>query len=172
MRTRLWPIVIVALVLLPLPGQAQEPERPPASERQLREAIREHFEAGLRRSLSLADEQMAEILPRVERIEESKRETARLREGTVRELYRGMQQGVDDMRLQELLDQLESADLEQQQLELSLLHEIDEHLSVRQRVQLRFFIQRFRGELRRRVEGLQGDRRGRGGPRRGPRERP
>ena len=79
------------------------------------------------------------------------------RRSTVVKLQRGLRQGESDERLQQLLDTLETIEVEQQQSERATLAEIDAKLSVRQRVKLRFFIQGFRRQMQRRVRELQGD---------------
>jgi hypothetical protein len=78
----------------------------------------------------------------------------------VRSLNRGLRQGASDDELQGLLDRLESIEDEQRAFEKSVQARIDQHLTVRQRVQFRFFAERFRRRLERRIEDLQRERRG------------
>ena len=82
-----------------------------------------------------------------------------------------MERGATDDELQELLDRFDQFEGEQRELEGSMLEEIDEVLSARQRVQLRFFIQQFRQEMQRKVQEFRGDRY-RNQRRRPPREDP
>lgn len=121
---------------------------------ELREAMRRYFHNRLRSELGLTDEQVQKIVPKVERIEQTKTETARRRRETVRLLQRGLRDGATDSRLQELLDRWHRGDREQQELEREILAEIDAELTVRQRVQLRFFIDSFRRQIARRVQEL------------------
>jgi len=127
-------------------------EGPLASE--LREAMRRYFHNGLRRELGLTDEQVQAIVPMVERIEQTKTETSRQRRETVRLLRHGLRTGAADGRLQELLDRWHRIEREQQDLERTILAEIDAQLTARQRVQLRFFIETFRRQIARRVQEL------------------
>lgn len=121
---------------------------------ELRQAMRRYFHNRLRSELGLTDEQVQKIVPKVERIEQTKAETARRRRETVRLLQRGLRSGAADSRLQELLDRWHRSEREQQELEREILAEIDAELTVRQRVQLRFFIDSFRRQIARRVQEL------------------
>ncbi len=157
--------VILALLLLGTaiapawaaqsPGRRGGPEGEPA---ELRRAMRQYFEKRLRAELSLTDTQVDHILPRVSELEEAKSAMRRSRMETARRLRRGMEQGATDDELQELLDRVDRVEGEQRELERSMLEEIDEVLSARQRVQLRFFIQHFRQEMQRKVQEFRGDR--------------
>jgi len=161
---RRWPARFALLVLVamltaaPLPAQGPAASSTAVEEDELREAMRDYFQNRLRDELVLTDEQMAEIAPKIERIEQSRAESARSRKATARRLQVGLRQGESDERLQQLLDTLTKIEADQQQTERTTLSEIDALLSVRQRVKLRFFIQGFRRQLQRRVRELQGDR--------------
>lgn len=151
----------------PLPAQQQPPppEDPGGSpDGELRQAMRRYLHNQLRMELALSDEQMAELSPRIERIEGARSEARRARGTTMRELQRGLREGAGDQQLQTLLDRLDAIEREQREAERSAMAEIDEMLTVRQRVQFRFFIQRFRQELQRRIQQLRRDRMGGPGP--------
>lgn len=160
----------------PLSAQQQPPPAPeesaerPAGE--LRQAMRRYFQNQLRLELALSDEQMAELGPRVERIEDARSRANRARAATMRELRLGLREGAADDQLQSLLDRLETIENDQRAEEGSAMAEIDGMLTVRQRVQFRFFIQRFRQELQRRVQQLRRDRLGEPGPGFGDSQRP
>ena len=178
MRFTIRMVLVVSLLLLlgsaiapAWAFQEQGRERAAGEPAELRRAMHEYFEKRLRAELSLTDEQTEHILPTVTRLEEAKTEMRQTRMETARSLRRGMQQGATDDELQELLDRLDRLEGEQRELERSMLEEIDEVLSVRQRVQLRFFIQQFRQEMQRKVQEFRGDRY-RNQRRRPPREDP
>jgi len=139
-------------------AQQPEPEAPPGE--QLREAMRHYLHDQLRLELALSDEQMAQLSPLIERIEDVRSEARRNRGTTLRELRQGMRQGAGDEQLQALLDRLQAIEDEQRVAERSTMTDIDAMLTVRQRVEFRFFIQRFRQELQRRVQQLRRDRMG------------
>ncbi len=181
---RRWAWILLVLWLGSLAGagtHAQQPEPGEAdlaAEEQLgdelRTAMERYFRSRLRAELGLTDEQMVELAPRLERIERSRSSARRERLSIVRRLQRGLRTGADDDQLQGLLDRLDSLEFEQRDLERSAMREIDATLTVRQRVELRFFVQRFRRELQRKVQQLRDDgrppRRGEVFPRR-PRNR-
>ena len=166
-----WLVLLAVCAAGPLP--AQEPPPPPESpggmpDGELRQAMSRYLHNQLRMELALSDEQMAELSPRIERIEAARSEARRARGTTLRELQRGLRGGAQDEELQVLLDRLGAIESDQREAERAAMAEIDEMLTVRQRVQFRFFIQRFRQELQRRVQELRRERSG--GP--GPGQRP
>ncbi len=137
---------------------------------ELRRAMQQYFQKRLRAEVSLSDTQVDHILPRVTRLEEAKSTLRRSRMEVTRRLRLGLEQGATDDELRELLDRLDRAEREQRELERSVQKEIEEVLSARQRVQLRFFMQHFRQEMQRKVQEFHGDRYR--DPRRDPRRRP
>lgn len=153
-------IAFVLLLAMAAPAGAQAPRRRGGEEggrAELRQAMREHFQNRLRSEVSLTDDQARHILPRVSQLEESKTALRRSHMETTRQLRRGLEQGATDEELQELLDSLERGGREQQDLEWSLMHEVDDVLSARQRVQLRFFLRGFRQQMQQKVRELRGD---------------
>ena len=123
----------------------------------------------LRAALSLTDDQVQHILPRVERFEEQKRLSQREIAESVRRLRRGLDQGATDAELRELLERIDRSEREQWERERLFIAEIGEVLSARQQVQLRFFLQHFRRQIQEKIRELRGDG-SRGRPtRRGPR---
>jgi hypothetical protein len=168
---------LIVVLLLPASGAAgflaqaavPGPSAAAAESGELRDAIREHFANRLRQELALTDEQMVALGPLIDEIESTRAETRRERGAVVRSLTRGLRQGASDEELQALLDRLDAIDERQRAAERSTMSRIDEHLTVRQRVQFRFFAERFRRTLERRIQDLQRERRGGAGrPRGGP----
>jgi Spy/CpxP family protein refolding chaperone len=164
-RIALAAMIICALPCVGASSMAQEP--PPAQEpgagpidEELGQAIREHFLTRLRAELALTDEQMTAVTPLVEEIESVRSRLRRERVKTVRALNRGMEDGAGDAELQGLLDRLDAIEEEQRAAEASVMVRVDEQLTVRQRVQFRFYTERFRRNLERRIEDLRRDRRG------------
>lgn len=179
-RAAIFRVLLTLLLLLPAaaaPVPAQDTEGPEAGPEgeDLRQAIRRHFSNRLRQELALTDEQMSAILPQVEELEQSRNGMRRERRETVRRLTQGLQRGASDAELQQLLDRLDTIEQDQRKVERTAMARIDEQLSVRQRVQFRFFIERFRKAMQQRIEEFRGDgppRRGRYGPRRPGARRP
>lgn len=122
----------------------------------LREAMRTYFENRLRRELALSDEQMARIEPQIRELEQARATSRAEKAEAVRKLTRGLEGGAADAELQDGLDTLERLDDEQRRAERRVLHAIDQSLSARQRVQLRFFLLRFQRDLAERVRELRG----------------
>jgi hypothetical protein len=153
----------LAVLFTTLPVLAQEgpPEGPPPGEGELRERLQEAFQNRLRAALGLTDEQMEAIVPRLMELEEVRRDVHRERRRTAHALHQGLAEGMGDAELQELLDRLEA--LQKKELEAvdGAFAEVDRDLTVRQRVQLRFFID----EFRKRVQGKMREFHGRRGPR-------
>lgn len=156
---------VLCLVLLPLAflaALAQEPPPPEADDepaaQELRQAIREFFENRLREELALTDDQMTAIRPLVEEIEQSRAQTRRERARAVRSLRAGLREGMSDAELQRWLDRLDSLEVEQRERERAVTARIDERLSVRQRVQFRFFTEAFRRKMEERIRALREER--------------
>ncbi len=161
---------LAGVALAQAPPGAERPERqgPMQGRRQeVRQRMLELFASRLRAELGLTDEQFQAIMPLVEAMEEERaahrRETWQLR----MELRRAYAEGAPDTRLEELLQAIERSQREHQKSMEARLQEIDEHLTVRQRVEFRGFLERFRNEMRRRVEDARVRRHlgGPGGPR-------
>jgi hypothetical protein len=169
---RIWTFLalLTILALAPLAG-SQAQERPGAARRQaeIGREMQKLFNNQLRAELALTDDQMEAIGPRIERLETARREARRERIETVQKLRRGFDGGLSDDELQALLDRLDAIEQEQRGLERTQLSMIDEELSTRQRVELRFFMEQFRQDMARKVQELRGNR-GDGVRRRGPRQ--
>ncbi len=141
----------------------------PAQER----AIREYFGQRLRTELSLSDEQVATILPRIEGLEKARNENRAARARDLKQLRQAFEQGSDDGTLEKLLNQLDASERDLLELERETLDRIDDGLSVRQRVQLRFFIQTFHRQMQEQARQLRRDHAGPAGrARRRPGDRP
>ncbi|MEE8116676.1 MAG: hypothetical protein V3T28_06180 [Gemmatimonadales bacterium] len=127
------------------PAAAQERDQ------ELDERIRERFTSMLRSELALADDQAETVLPAMAELQQFKREIGRERRETVRALRTGMHDGASDAELQRLLDRFEQIDDDQRSAERSAMAKIDADLNTRQRVKLRFFVQRFRRQIEERL---------------------
>ena len=163
-----WVFCILGLLFLAVcvagPTLGQQPLPPPedpegAPDGELRQAMRRYLHNQLRMELALSDEQMAQLTPHIERIEGARSDARRERMTTLRQLQHGLREGAGDEQLQSLLDRLDAIENEQRAAERAAMTEIDGMLTVRQRVQFRFFVQRFRKELQQRVQQLRRDRR-------------
>ncbi len=158
-------VSIVTLLLLLASGGAAfaqadaQTDAAEIEEPALRQALRQHFENRLRMELGLTDDQTAEVLPRVERLEQERRHLRRERQEAGRELREAYRGGAPDVRLQQLLDRLTELELRSQASQRELQREIDASLTVRQRVEFRFFVAGFRQELNRRLQEARRDRR-------------
>jgi len=173
-------VTLLLVALLTFPLALTSAEETPASDdgvdvpaAELRDAMRSYFQNRLRRELALTDDQVAVIVPRIQGLEEAKRESRREKGETARQLHRGLEHGATDGELQALLDRLDAIQLREQEQEREIFAGIDESLSVRQRVQLRFFVQRFRRDMMERMSDIRGERgRGEHPRRRPPGQRP
>lgn len=160
-QSRIIPILLALVVSLPIvlaqgPPPPEPDDGPPAGE--VREAIKQFFEHRMREELGLTDEQMSAMRPLVDEIERSRAATRRERLQTVRALRGGLRDGAGDAKLQELLDRLGRIEDEERARERSVMTRIDEQLTVRQRVQFRFFIDAFRRRMERRIRELRDER--------------
>ena len=149
-----WPVVVLLLgTALTGSASAQSPQRNGGEERgELRQAMRQYYENRIRADLALSDGQMEQILPHIHGMEESRAAIQGERREAVQELRRGLDQGADDAALQELLDVLDGLDLRMKALEREYVALVDAVLTVRQRVEFRFFSERFRRDMRKRIE--------------------
>jgi hypothetical protein len=131
----------------------------PEDDPELREAMRNFFYQRLRATLSLTDEQMEAVVPRLEELEGKRDEIRRQRREVTQGLHRGLKGGAGDEELQQLLNRFDALTDEEMTLASGAFTEIDPNLTVRQRVQLRFFLRQFQERMQRRIEEI---RRGRG----------
>ena len=157
-------LLLLALACAVPPILAQE-EPPPSGESgpgELQREMRKFFADGLRSELDLTDEQVEQIMPKVQELEQERGAVRRERGEAMRRLQRGVGSGASDAELQELLDRYDGADRRQLELKERLFTDIDSALSVRQRVRLRFFVERFPRMMREKIEELRGGARGRG----------
>lgn len=153
----------IAMISLIVVGPALMAQEPPIDEGpgdpELRRALYDYFERRLRSELALTDEQAAEVIPAVKKLEQERREAGRERRRLSRELRRAYREGAPDGELERLLDGLETVEARHRARIAELMDDIDRSLTVRQRIQFRTFLERFRQEIRRRVQELRG-----GGP--------
>lgn len=122
------------------------------------EAMAEYFGNALKSELGLSDEQVEAILPLVREMERERARIRRERGAALRELRQAVRGGSDEARLQELLERAESYELRDLERRRELQARIDSHLGVRERIQFRFFSQRFRQRIQERISEIRGDR--------------
>ena len=165
--------LILALSLAPLVSGQTAPSAESSQQqgRELRLALRDHFRTRLRVELALSDDQVEQLLPRVERMEQLMTDSRRERGELLRRLRQRLRDGATDVELQELLVRLQQLDRETRSAEQAGREQIDELLSVRQQVQYLFFTQQFRRELQQQIQRLR-QQQGDGGPRSGRGRRP
>ena len=150
--------VAAFLAVLPLmltPVMAQEPPLEPGAgpgDPELRKALFEYFERRLRIALALTDDQAREVIPKVRSMETERAAAMRERRETSMALRRAYQEGAPDAELEHILQQIDEAEEQQRARTKELMNEIDESLTVRQRVQFRTFLERFRQEIRQRMQ--------------------
>jgi len=174
MKTWVLAGLLVLLTVTPA-SWAQEPEEigdDPVGAVELREAMQRFFENRVRAELSLRDDQMEQLRPLLERLNHARIQAQRERAELARELRRGMQQGAGDAELQGLLDRLESIEPRQRETQREVQGEIDKLLSVRQRIQFRFFAVRFQREVQSRMQLLRNEQMDRRDLMDRPRDRP
>jgi hypothetical protein len=133
---------------------------PPSGE--LRQAVRSYFRARLRSDLGWTDEQVAEIEPQIQEIERGRADARVARREAMLRLRRAMREGAGDDEISGLLDRLESITVEQREHERIAMRRIDDRLTPRQRVEFRAFVERFRRELRGKVDEIRRNRAGGG----------
>lgn len=145
--------IVVALLLAVAPAAARQDAAPAdAADTELREALRSHFLNRLHVELALTDEQRERVTPLVERLELERRSQRNERMAALRALRQAYRGGAPDARLQELLDRLDRIETRARDGEREVQARIDAELTVRQRVQYRFFVSKFRQEINRRVQ--------------------
>ncbi len=140
------------------PPRAPAATAPPERGREVREEMRRYFRARLRVELGLTDAQAAAIAPRLDEIEASRAEMRRERARLHGELDRRIRAGDGDARIDETLKQLDDLQARHETRVRGLMREINAELSPRQRADLRLFLERFRREMRDRVNAYRDDR--------------
>ena len=149
-------------VVAPVVAQTEPPETGGSGPGELQREMRKYFADGLRAELDLTDEQVEQVMPKVRELELERGAIRRDRMEAMRGLRRGIEQGASDAELQELLNRYDAADRKQVELKERLFGDIDESLTVRQRVRMRFFVERFPRMMREKIEDLRGGAVGRG----------
>ena len=154
-----WATGLVLAATLLAPAAFADDAEPPRRAA-IREQARGLLAARLKSDVGLSDAQIADVLPKIEGIEEGRRQAQRNRMRLLSELRRGINQGASDADLQASLDALDRGERDQDRRTRETLARIDGALSVPQRVRLRFLLVRFRGEITRELETIRGGRRG------------
>jgi hypothetical protein len=158
--TRRGAAALVLLVAIPgtwILAQEREPsgtEPRGAGDPELRERLFGYFEKRLRVDLELSDEQVAEILPRVRQMERERGAMSREKRAAMMKLRRAYREGASDEELETHMGRVEEIDSRMRARMRTLMGEMDRSLSVRQRIEFRSFLERFRSEIRDRVEQL------------------
>ena len=158
-RRTTWGIALLLAILGAGHLAAAETPEPPRR-REIREQARGLLAVRLKADVGLTDEQVGEVLPRIEAIEETRRTSLRSRRQILAGLRRDVQSGASDVSLQASLDALDRNEREQDQKTRDELARIDGALSVPQRVRLRFLLANVRGEIARQVGTIRENRRG------------
>jgi hypothetical protein len=151
-------MLAVALTAPVAPSSAQdEPPRVSdegAGDPELREALRTYFERRLRTDIGLTDEQAATVLPKLEAMQGVQTRGRKDKRSTMQELRRLYEAGATDAELQETLTRLDAIDDDLRSEIRRLMSEIDDALTVRQRVGLRFFLVQFREDVQNRMRQM------------------
>ncbi|MDX1390189.1 MAG: hypothetical protein R3344_13435, partial [Acidobacteriota bacterium] len=154
---------------------AADLQQPPSDESaptdpELREALRGYLERRLRTDLGLTDAQAETLMPKLEAMQSSQARVRREKRVALQELRRLYHSGATDSELQGGLDRLDGIDEEYLVETKRRMSDIDDSLTVRQRVRFRILLVEIREDVQRRMRQLQmapGGRRGQG-----PVERP
>ena len=154
-------LLVLSCVVPPIVAQTEAPQGEGADPGELQRELRKFFADGLRAELDLTDEQVEQVMPKVQALERERGAVRRERAETTRQLRKGMESGASDAELQELLVRYDGVDRRQLEIKDRLFGEIDSSLSVRQRVRMRFYVERFPRMMREKIEELRGGARGR-----------
>ena len=152
-------LVLFACAMPSLWAQDGTPQTRQGGLAELQREMRKFFADRLRAELDLTDEQMEQIMPKVQVLEQEREAMRRERAETTRRLRSGLDGGTPDSELQELLDRYDGVARKNLELAERLYGDIDSALSVRQRVRARFFMERFPRMMREKIEELRGGRR-------------
>jgi hypothetical protein len=154
-------------------GQESTADRPSADEAEPRQALQRRFQDRLRAGLALDESQAAKVLPRLEALEKHRVGYLRQRREAALRLRSKLREDASDADLQAALNRLDGLEDEHCARVRAQMAEIDRHLSVRQRVELRFYAGRFRDDVEGRIRERRPGVRGSAGPvpARGPTER-
>lgn len=150
-------LLIQATASPPLRAQDLDEDRAGPAKGDLRREMRKFFSDRLRAELDLTDAQAEEILPQLQRLERNRGELRRQRGDAMQQLRDGSDSGATDDELQALLDQFDRTEREQLDLKRSAYAEIDQQLTVRQRVRLRFFVEGFPRMMREKIMEIRGE---------------
>lgn len=157
-----------ALTISPVPAQEVHPEGPehhgPPGDSDVREAMQALFDQHLRERLGMTDEQMAAVTPHMREMDRVRFRARHERREVIRALRQGMNHGMGDGELQTLLDRLDTVMKEEISSTERIITAVDRELTVRQRVELRFFMEEFGRRMREKVREIRGG----GGRRSGP----
>jgi hypothetical protein len=144
-------VILIAAGATP-PARAQGDEPPRRAE--IRAQARQLLAVRLKADVGLTDAQVGSVMPRIEEIEESRRQARRERLRLLAGLRRDVNAGASDAALQGALDALDRNERAQEERTRAALGRIDAELTVPQRVRLRFLLARLRGELVRELERI------------------
>ena len=159
MRSRLLGLFVLTAALAPL-GALRAQEAVPPRRAAIREQAKGLLAARLKLEVGLSDAQVAEVLPRIESIEEARRTSRRARVRLLADLRRDLNAGAADATLQGSLDALDRVERDEDRATRDGLQKIDAALTVPQRVRVRFLLVRLRGEISRQIESIREGRRG------------
>ena len=155
-------LLVLSCVVPSIVAQTETPPSERAGPGELQRELRKFFADGLRAELDLTDEQVEQVMPKVQALERERNAVRRERGETLRRLRHGSESGATDAELQELLDRYDGVDRRQMEIKERHFSEIDSSLTVRQRVRMRFYVERFPRMMREKIEALRGGAAGRG----------
>lgn len=141
-------IAMLSLAALPVLAANDGGDSPRIGER-----LRRVFADRLRAEIAMTDEQAGVVLPKLEEVERARTKARREKLAIALDLRRGLRDGAADDELASLLSRFDAVDLRQEKEVRELLAEAEAPLTVRQRVELRFFLVRFKAEVERRLRG-------------------
>ncbi len=167
-------LAVLALVAV-VPAAAQDARSESGPARRPREEVfrlvDDHIAARLQQRLGLGDEQAARVLPLVRRLHQDRRRFAERRIHALQQMRRMARSGVtDDTRAAELLQQLRSAQAEEDAAVRAGQSALDALLTPTQQVKYRIFEAEVEQRLRRAMGRVRAERRGDQG--RGRRQQP
>ncbi len=160
-------VFVTTLTAITPAADLQEPlaGEPGPTDPELREALRGYLERRLRIDLGLTDEQAETMMPKLEAMQSIQARVRREKRIALQELRRLYHSGATDTELEGGLDRLDGIDDEYRAEAKRLMADLDDSLTVRQRVRFRILLVEIREDVQRRMRQLQmapGGRRGQG----------
>ena len=152
-KTRAAAFCSIALLALPAfaADSGQETRDRGPSVPALREKLRVVFQERLRSAVGLSDAQMEAVSPVLERLQSERVAIRQERLRIIRDLRKSLRSGGSDAEIDALLAHLDQLGVRQEETTRDALRDVDRHLKPRQKVELRFFVARFRQDVEARI---------------------